>query len=42
MMLNIYSELPITAQRLHIGMLLIMESKSCDEIFSCSVSVKAR
>lgn len=41
-MLNIYSELPITAQSPHIRMPLIMESKSCDEIFGCSVSVKAR
>lgn len=41
-MLNIYSGLPITAQSLHIRMPLITERKSCDEIFGCSVSVKAR
>lgn len=42
MMLNIYSELPIAAQSLHIRMPLIMENNSCDEIFGCSVSMKAR
>lgn len=41
-MLSIYSELPIAAQSAQIRMPLIMESKSCDEIFGCSVSAKAR
>lgn len=42
MMLNTYSELLITAQSRYIRMPLIMENKSCDEIFGCSVSMKAR
>lgn len=41
-MLNSYSEPLITAQSLHICMPLIMENKSCYEIFGCNISMEAR
>lgn len=41
-MLNWYSELLITAESLNICMPLIMENKSCDEIFGCNISMEAR